>query len=82
MGKEVKKKVQVDVHGVLVKCPKFKFGGFIAIEECKPCKHHVDIKEAGGGENGIPLQLDILCGMPTRIRAIYHYGGIDDGTSL
>lgn len=81
MGKDIKKKVQVDVNGVLVKCPKFKHAGFISIEECKPCEYHKGIKNAGGGENDIPLQLDILCGLPTRIRAIYHYGGIDNATS-
>lgn len=87
MDKEVK------MLGELISCPRFanadNGGVVIPLSECKECEHHrgVDIvrmaraevkNDEGGITSNAQLQInDVLCGLPTRMRTMRHFEGVN-----
>ena len=66
MGEE-KKEVLI-TH--VVKCGKIKYGGLVTIGECQECPHHKGMEKVMAGGNDLPDLFEIICGLPTSIRAV------------
>ena len=75
---EEKKEVSVTY---VVKCGKIKHGGLVTMEECQECPHHKGMEKIMAGGNDLPNLFEIICGLPTQIRAVRLItGGLNAGT--